>query len=239
MKVKNLPTKVNQFSYFGPSFDLKTRVVTLPQSIVGVLLTIFSVVMVFLTVIEGYDIYTKNENIAVSATKSFAEVSQEVNVSENDFYPILRIKPYFRSNFWTSQELMKKFKFQGEVRTKPPGVTLISSVKFEFEPCSGVSSELKDRILSLASPLKDLIQTEGLCPQVSDEFFKDISLFGNFQSDSFSILSLKVFPCEEVTPGTCDTPDLRESFEVFLTETIHSFNQYDEEEPYKTIVNMN
>ena len=130
---------------------------------------------------------------------------------------MLRIKPYFRSDFWTSAELMKMFKFEGVVRSKPPGVNLISEVKFQFEPCSAVSSSLKDLNLETAGTLKDLIELEGLCPQVSDEFFSNINLYGNFQTDSYSILSIMAYPCEEVIPGTCDTPVLSESFEMFVS----------------------
>ena len=79
--MKKLATKINQFSYFSPSFDLKTRVVTLTQSIVGLSLTIFSLVLVILTVIEGYDHYYKIENISISSTSSFNEVTPELSLS--------------------------------------------------------------------------------------------------------------------------------------------------------------
>jgi hypothetical protein len=105
MRKTETANKINKFSYFSPSFDLKTRVVTLPQSITGVLLTLFSVLLVVLTVIEGIDNYLDVEKIAVTSTTSYNRATKRFNLAENDFYPIAKVKLYSDTGFYTSAQV--------------------------------------------------------------------------------------------------------------------------------------
>jgi hypothetical protein len=44
-----------------------------------------------------------------------------------------------------------------------------------------------------------------------------IELFGNLQDSEYSIFSIIVYPCEEVSGSDCDPIDLEVNFEMFLT----------------------
>lgn len=106
-----------------------------------------------------------------------------MRIIDNDFYPMMRIKPYFGETFYTADEMTQQFKFKGIYTTKIEGSTLVDTTYFDFIKCADVESELKDKYQALLVPeILAVINNDGFCPNIDDEFLQDLELYGNFQN---------------------------------------------------------
>lgn len=153
-----LTSKLKQFNYFSPDFSLSTTIAKTPQIVVGVLLSIFSLALVCFTIYEGLVHYIDIKSISVSSSYSFVTEIVKVNIIENDFYPVLRMKPYFELTFYNNTKLMRMFRIQGTVSTKGLNGT-ISATTFEFRPCSEISSQYKEFLIENSSNMENLVNT--------------------------------------------------------------------------------
>lgn len=159
-------------------------------------------------------------------------------MTRNDFYPIIRMKHFLESQFFSNSEIKRKFNIIGKYRTKVEGVNLVETKDFDFISCKLVNSGLKDYEIHLTKDLASVIQEEGLCPNLTDEELNEMDLFGNLQSSEFRILSIVVYPCKGAIPSTCDAVDVTKDYELFFTSVSHSFEPYNKNNPYTTQFNM-
>jgi len=102
-----LKKKIKEYNYFKPSYKLDSSAINFSQSCTGMILTFMALIMVIMTVHQGYKSYTDVQSISISSTNSFKENSVRVNMIQNQFYPIMRIKPYFQNNFYTSAQILQ------------------------------------------------------------------------------------------------------------------------------------
>ena len=162
-----------------------------------------------------------------------------MNIITNDFYPMMRLKPYFADTFYTADEMTEQFRFKGIYTTKIEGSTLIDTTYFDFIKCADVTSELKDKYQALLAPeIAAVVDNECFCPNIDDEFLRNLELFGNFQNQEYKILRIIIYPCINEGSVVCATPNLEDHFEMFFMSVKHSFDPYNVENPFEIKIDM-
>jgi hypothetical protein len=101
-----------------------------------------------------------------------------------------------------------------------------------------VNSVWKDKEIALNTEISTVIDEQGLCPDVTDDFLEKMEIYGSVQNDEYKIISIVAFPCVQNTPTSCDAVDLEEDYEMFFTSVKHSFRPYNKNEPYEVFVDM-
>lgn len=83
-----------------------------------------------------------------------------------------------------------------------------------------------------------LVDTGILCPDMTDEEYEKIVLNGNMLNPTFKIMSVKIYPCLEIYPGYCETPDLNKEWDVNFLQTKHSFDPANKTTPTRVQIVM-
>lgn len=108
LKLKN---KAHYLNYFYPDFKLRSIAETIAMNVVGIFFTIIAVIMTVWIIHEGYIEYMDMSSIKIQSSKSFSESSQLVNMVENHYYPVIRLKNYYNEDYFNSTYVERTFKF--------------------------------------------------------------------------------------------------------------------------------
>lgn len=76
--------------------------------------------------------------------------------------------------------------------------------------------------------MSQILDLEGICPEVEDEFLEKLDLYGNYESANFSIFKLVIYPCENTTSTSCEPFSFSDTFQISFSSTYTVFSPYKE-----------
>lgn len=125
------------------------------------------------------------------------------------------------------------------VKIRNKGFSSIQEEIFNFTQCSKVKSKYKEEFSRTAGGnMSEILDSEGICPDIDDDFLEKIELYGNYETANFSLLSVEVYPCENITSTSCEPISFTDTFQIFFSSIYTVFSPYEETNPFQRKVDF-
>jgi hypothetical protein len=148
-------------------------------------------------------------NPELSSAVSNNPEAPEIDLMENNVFPIIRISNGKWFNFVSADDLPTLITIKASVNEvtidheDPTNTTGMVLLPIPYVDCRTIDTAYKARIYSLKEKIKVMSEGFAFCPDITDESLMKIS--GDYISDVRRILVINIFPCNSDAVGTCNT----------------------------------